>query len=84
VVHLKGAASQAMHACMQYRSTTRCGNTPYEGKVYYHDRLYSDITRNPFLQVATTTNEAQFQPKLTGVTLSVKSSPEIVGSAHRG
>jgi hypothetical protein len=81
---LKGAASQAMQEWTQYSREAGCGNTPYEGKGYYHDRLYGDTVRKPILQIATIMNEAQFQPQLTGVTLLVKSSPEIAGSAHRG
>jgi hypothetical protein len=69
---------------MQYLRIAGCGNTPYEGKGYYHDRLYSDIMCKPFLQIATIISEAQFQPQLVGVMLSVKSSPDIVGLAHRG
>jgi hypothetical protein len=64
-----------MQACTQYHHATGCGNTPYEGKGYYHDRLYGDIARKPFLQIATIMNEAQFQPQLAGVMLLVKSSP---------
>jgi hypothetical protein len=37
-----------MQACTQYRHTADCGNAPYEGKVYYHDRLYGDIACKPF------------------------------------
>jgi hypothetical protein len=73
-----------MQAYMQYRRAARCGNTTFEGKGYYHDRLYGDITHKPFLQIATTMSEAQFQPQLARMTLSVKSSLEIVGLAHRG
>jgi hypothetical protein len=69
---------------VQYHYATGCGNTPYEGKGYYHDWLCGDITRKPFLQIATITNEAQFQPQLMGVTLSVKSSSEITGLALQG
>jgi hypothetical protein len=61
---------------MQYHCAAGCGNTPYEGKGSYHDRLYSDIAHKPFC-------EAQFQPQLIGVTLSVKCSPEIACSAHQ-
>jgi hypothetical protein len=79
-----GAESQAMQVCTQYHRTAGCGNTPFKGKGYYHDWLCGDIARKPFLQIATITNEAYFQPQLMGVTLSVKSSLEIVGSAHWG
>jgi hypothetical protein len=33
---------------MQYRCTAGCRNTPYEGKGYYHDEMYDDITYSLF------------------------------------
>jgi hypothetical protein len=47
-----------MQACTQYRRAAGCGNSLYEGKGYYHDQLCGDITRKPFLQIATIMNEA--------------------------
>jgi hypothetical protein len=45
---LKGEAFQLLQVCVQYRITAWCGNNPYNGKGYYHDRLCGIFTHELF------------------------------------
>jgi hypothetical protein len=48
-----------MQVCVQYRSAAECGNTPYEGKEYYHEWLCGAIAHKLFLLTTITKmNEA--------------------------
>jgi hypothetical protein len=49
---LKRTTFQLPKVCEQYRRAAGCGNTPYEGKGYYHGRFYSAITHKLFATLA--------------------------------
>jgi hypothetical protein len=70
-----------MHTYMQYRRTARCGNTPYKGKGYYHDRLYGDIVRMPFFANSDNNDRSSVSTPTHGGDAFDK---ELTGSTHRG
>jgi hypothetical protein len=49
---------QLPQVCVQYRITAGCGDTPYDGKGYHHDRLYNTIAHELFCNIDKSSSEA--------------------------
>jgi hypothetical protein len=79
--NLKRVAPQLRQVCVPMRSVARGGNTPRTNEGYYHVQLCGAMAHKLFAMSMKA--QAKFQPRLTGVTLSVWNSPKIVSSAHR-
>jgi hypothetical protein len=79
---------------VQYRIIAGCGNTPYDGKGYYHDRLCRAIAQELFCNINKSSSEAStptcggdtFVTELIGIELRFQRG--IVGgeplAPHRG
>jgi hypothetical protein len=55
---LKGEVLQLPQVRLQYRITARCGNTPCDGKGYYHDQLCGAIAHELFCNINKSSSEA--------------------------
>jgi hypothetical protein len=58
------------------------GNTPHSGEGYYRGQPCGAMAHKLF--AVPKKAQPKFQPQLAGVTLSVRDSPKIRGSVHRG
>jgi hypothetical protein len=56
--NIKEEALQLPQVCVQYCIAGRCGNTPYNGKEYYHDRLCGAISHEFFCNIVKRSSEA--------------------------
>jgi hypothetical protein len=80
---IKGEAFQLPQVCVRYRITGGRGNTPYDGKGYYQDRLCEAIMHESFLRHRQKL-ERSFNPSWWGWRFLIWSSPRVECSTYWG